>query len=250
MIGNKSVACVIPARLASTRFPNKVIAPLLGKPLLQWVWEATQKVKLFDHVVFAIDSEVTAEYVKAIGAPYIMTSIDCPTGTDRLIEIAQKGLLKADIWVLWQCDEPFITAIMIDALLQSCLYDGADMWTLKKRIFEDSVIFSPHVVKVVNDSTNKALYFSRSPIPFYREKNIEQFYYQHIGIYAYTQASLVRIANFGQAPLELAESIEVLRPLHYGLKIGIHETVHNAAEVNTYEDMLLAEQYARTACLR
>ncbi|MBY0353055.1 3-deoxy-manno-octulosonate cytidylyltransferase [Candidatus Babeliales bacterium] len=250
MIGNKTVACVIPARLASTRFPNKVIAPLLGKPLLQWVWEATQQVKLFDHVVFAIDSMVTAAYVEAIGAPYIMTSVECPTGTDRLIEVVQQGTIKADIWVLWQCDEPFITSMMIDALLQSCLHDGADMWTLKKRIFEDSVIFSPNVVKVVSDITGKALYFSRSPIPFYREKNLEQFYYQHIGIYAYTPAALERIACFKQTPLELAESIEVLRSLQHGLKIGIHETVHDAAEVNTYEDMLLAEQYAQTANLR
>jgi 3-deoxy-manno-octulosonate cytidylyltransferase (CMP-KDO synthetase) len=103
-----SIICVIPARLNSTRFPKKMLAPLLGKPLLQWTWEAAKRVSLFDQVVIATDSEEIASTVEKFGGKYRMTSPDCASGTDRLIELRQNGDLHADVWVNWQGDEPFL----------------------------------------------------------------------------------------------------------------------------------------------
>lgn len=246
MVDCKKVVCVIPARLESTRFPRKILANLLNKPLLQWVWEAANNVSFFDNVLFAIDSDITAQVIKSIGAKFVMTSSSCPSGTDRLIEVMKKNIVKGDIWVGWQCDEPFVDESMILSLLGTCESDHASIWTFKKRIKDEMSILSPHVVKVVTDINGYALYFSRSPIPYYQEDSKESYgYFKHIGLYAYTTSALEKISYFSCSPLEKAEKLEQLRFLQNNLPIKVHEVEQDIIGINTLEDLAIAEKYAK-----
>lgn len=245
MWNTKRVACIIPARLQSSRFPRKILAPLKGKPLIQWVWSAAKKVACFDEVVFAVDAEETAEVIKGFGGKSYMTSPDCPVGTDRLAELQKRGLVKADVWVNWQADGPFINERTIHDLLQSCDKDGADVWTLKKRLFSEEDILSPDVSKVVCDAGGKAMYFSRSTIPFYRKvpQGKEKIYYKHVGLYAYSDAGLKKISSLPPCDLEVIEQLEQLRFLYQGLHVQVHETEYETIEVDTPEHMVRAEQF-------
>ncbi|WP_420421473.1 3-deoxy-manno-octulosonate cytidylyltransferase [Simkania sp.] len=232
------VVCVIPARLNSKRFPRKVLSRLGSKPLLQWVWEAATACPVFNQVVFAVDHDETAHLVQTFQGEYFMTSENCPSGTDRLIELMDSGLLEGDIWVNWQGDEPFINREMIDDLLQSVEEDSSDVWTLKKKLTDDAEVHSPHVVKVVSDLNGQALYFSRAPIPYARVE--EPTYYKHIGLYAYKTDSLKQIQKMVPTPLEKAESLEQLRFMEGGLKIKVHETSCETQGIDVPEDLLLA----------
>jgi 3-deoxy-manno-octulosonate cytidylyltransferase (CMP-KDO synthetase) len=252
MLFNKKIVCIIPARLASTRFPEKILTMLNGKPLLQWVWEAAQRVPFFDDIRFAIDAPQTAELLKSFGAQFDMTSVLCNSGAERLVELQQSGRVKSDIWVNWQGDEPFATSTMIEQLLQSIDKDDTDMWTLKKRITNPDDITSPNIAKVVCGAHDQALYFSRSPIPFFRdEKDInllisKNVYFKHVGLYAYTQEALEKIAQFPKDnPLENAEKLEQLRFLAHGLRIKLHETDTEVMGIDTPQDLLRAEKFAK-----
>ena len=248
----KRIACVIPARLQSSRFPRKMLASLLDKPILEWVWTAACKIKRFDDVVFAIDSDETAELIASFGGRFIMTDPRCVSGTARIIEVMQSGKVTADIWVNWQGDEPFITAAMIDDLLQSCHNEEEGMWTLKKLIEKEENIFAPNIAKVVCDARGFAMYFSRSPIPFFRdEKNLDlilkkRVYYKHVGIYAFTTATLQKIATLGFSSLEDAEKLEQLNFLENNIPIRIHETQQEVIGIDTTDDLRRAEAYAAT----
>ena len=221
----KKIACVIPARLKSTRFPRKILALLHHKPLIQWVWEAAKSVSHFDSVTIAVDAEETAHVVKSFGGTSIMTSEACPSGTLRLGELLMRKKIDADILVCWQGDEPFLHEQMIDELLQSSQTDQADVWTLKKKIVNPEDILSPHVCKVVTDEKGYALYFSRSPIPYHRDLK-ETLYYKHIGIYAYTKRALKQLTEMPTCYLAEAEQLEQLNFLYRGLKVRVHETSH------------------------
>lgn len=239
---NKKITCIIPARLQSTRFPEKMLATLVDKPLLQHVWEAAQKTQLFDDIIFAIDSERTANLLKTFGANYLMTPVSCQSGTERIVKIMESQKIKSNIWVNWQGDEPLINKGMITTLLQS-INDNADIWTLKKRIINKNEINNPNFAKVVCDISGNAIYFSRSPIPFYRdEKNFEQQeYYKHVGIYAFTTNALQKIAQSKTSFLEDAEKLEQLSFLANNLKIKIHETDQEVIGIDTPQDLKNAE---------
>lgn len=232
---NQKVACVIPARLASTRFPKKMLSQVGGKPLLHWVYMAVQKCHHFDTAVFAIDSDEVARVLDGIGAPYVMTDPSCPSGTDRLIEVRSKGAISADVWVNWQGDEPFITPEMIDDLLQSCDDPMQDIWTLMHAFKKN--IDDPSIVKVVTDLRGKALYFSRSPIPYGDINN----YFRHIGLYAYSDRALSVIERLRPSDLEQSEGLEQLRFLENGLYIQMHETQHESQGVDLPEHIALVE---------
>jgi len=244
----KRVVCVIPARLASTRFPQKALALLAGKPLLQWIWEAATSIDLFDEVTFAVDAQEIADVIKSFGGRYQMTSVACKSGTDRLVELAIQGKLKADVWVNWQGDEPFIHRAMIETLLQSIDRDDAECWTLVKRITNPEDITSPKVAKVVWDKQGLALYFSRAPIPFFRDERdlnvlvTKNSYYKHVGLYAYSSQALKKIATMGDSILEDAEKLEQLRFLDYGLRFKVHETDQEVFGIDTPEDLAKAER--------
>jgi 3-deoxy-manno-octulosonate cytidylyltransferase (CMP-KDO synthetase) len=244
MIGQKRIACIIPARLKSTRFPRKILSLLRGKPLIQWVYEAAKRVSYFDTVRIAIDSPETAEVIKTFGGEYEITSETCPSGTDRLVELATQKRLQADIWVCWQGDEPFIKEEMIRDLLQSCQQEGSDVWTLKKKIKDQEEIHSPHVVKVVTDIQDYALYFSRSTIPYYRDPIPEdqKQIFKHVGLYAYRQETLEKIAHLPSCELEKAELLEQLRFLYNQLRVKVHETEHEAFGIDLPEHLVRAER--------
>ena len=220
MIQGKRIACVIPARLRSTRFPQKMLTSLAGKPLLQRVWEQALSVPVFDEVCIAVDAKETQQLIEGFGGRCIMTSDRCPSGTDRLAEVLERHLIEADIWVNWQGDEPFICAEMIADLLQGCEVKKTDVWTLKKRIRSESEYLNPHIAKVVCDYAGYALYFSRNAIPFYRDgASFEQKeVYKHVGLYAYTTEALQRIQMLPVCPLENAEQLEQLRFLFHHLR--------------------------------
>jgi 3-deoxy-manno-octulosonate cytidylyltransferase (CMP-KDO synthetase) len=238
------VACVIPARLQSSRFPRKILTNLSGKPLVEWVWAAAKKVDIFDEVVFAIDAEETARVIESFGGRYIMTSSSCLSGTDRLVELQKSGAIKADVWVNWQADGPFISRDAICDLLQSCDCDHADVWTLKKQISSDEDVLSADVSKVVCDARGRAMYFSRSCIPFYRRMipGKEKIYFKHVGLYAYSDSGLKKISELPPSDLEVIEQLEQLRFIYNGLWVQVHETQHETLEIDLPEHLAKAEE--------
>jgi 3-deoxy-manno-octulosonate cytidylyltransferase (CMP-KDO synthetase) len=263
------IVCIIPARLHSSRFPQKILKALAGKPLLQWVWEAANRCHInsnpfalsvprsfseggciegFSNIIFAIDSKKTAQLIKSFGGKYIMTSQDCKCGTDRLVELVKDKKVDGDIFVNWQADEPFITKQMIGDLLQSCKTDNADMWTLKKRITKKEEITSVNVAKVVCDKNNFALYFSRNPIPRYRDDatySDTHVYYKHLGIFAYRKETLLKIDKLDQCYLEDAEKLEQLRFLSNNISVKLHDTDGVVVGIDTKDDLKKAEKFAQ-----
>jgi 3-deoxy-manno-octulosonate cytidylyltransferase (CMP-KDO synthetase) len=234
--------CVIPARLASSRFPRKVLSMLGEKPMLQWVWEAATSSEIFDAVTFAIDDYETARLIDSFEGNHIMTSPECLSGTDRLVELHTSGKFQGDIWVNWQGDEPFIRREMIEDLLQTAHEKKFDIYSLKKKINNEECVEDPNTVKVVTNPEGRALYFSRSPIPYYRDViDFEETpYYKHIGIYAYSEEALSKIATFSPTPLELAEQLEQLRFLENGLSLQVHNTEHETLGIDTPENLAQA----------
>lgn len=241
MYQSKKIVCVIPARLASTRFPKKVLALLAGKPLLQRVYEAALSCRFFDEVIIAVDHETTFMLAKSFGAKTLMTSPFHQNGTERLQEVKNQHHVKADLYVNWQADEPFICEKMIEDLLSSCLEEGM-VWTLRKRIFDPKEIEDPSIVKVVVDKRENALYFSRSPIPFYRDEKAEKIYYKHIGLYAYSPLALEKMLDLEVSDLEKAESLEQLRILSFGLSIKVHLTEYETLGIDLPEHLHLAQK--------
>jgi 3-deoxy-manno-octulosonate cytidylyltransferase (CMP-KDO synthetase) len=244
-ISKKRIACVIPARLKSMRFPRKMLATLKNKPLLQWVWESASKVTFFDEVVFAVDAEETAQLIHSFGGKYIMTSERCTNGTERLIELLEKGLIHADIWVNWQGDEPFIHEQMIRDLLQTCEHDDSDVWTLKKKIVNIEEATNPQIAKVICDYQGYALYFSRSQIPYYRDAAdlAQSDFYKHVGLYAFTPKSLKKISKLQPCAIEFAEQLEQLRFLYHRLRVRVHETQYEVLGIDLPEHLVLAEAH-------
>lgn len=221
------IVCVIPARLKSTRLPEKVLASIAGKPMLQRVFEAAKACPQFDEVVFAVDAKVTKTLVEGFGAIAYMTPEECPSGTARLITLMDQ--LDADIFVNWQADEPFVNAEMISDLLQDL--DTGAIWTLKCPLKDAS---DPHNVKVVTGG-QKALYFSREAIPHGGP------YFKHIGLYAYSRKALEVIAKLPESALETSERLEQLKFLEHGLEICVHETAHDSLGIDVKADLAQAE---------
>ncbi len=247
MFKNKKIVCVIPARLASFRFPEKMLSTLAGRPLLSWVWDAATKVSLFDDVLFAVDDQRLIDCVHSFGGKAILTSVTCQSGTERLVELIRHDKIDADIIVNWQGDEPFIQPAMILDLLQSIDHEEQSAWTLKKRITHAADITARNIAKVVTNKQEQALYFSRSPIPCVRDNtNLEELvfqdlYYKHIGLYAYTKDLLQTMSTFGASQLEDVEKLEMLKLLDYGVSITVHKTDYEVFGIDTPGDLAKAE---------
>jgi len=247
VIGDRKIICVIPARLDSVRFPQKILAILDGKPLLQWVWEAACRVAYFDDVVIAVDAQQTANVVTRFQGKWRMTDSNCMTGTERLVELACQGEMDADVWVNWQADEPFITTDVLQDLLQTCHDPHADIWTLKVAMHETSGLFDQNICKVVCDQKGRALYFSRAPIPYYGSN--KGVWYRHVGMYAYTKDALLQMRSLPPCGIEKAESLEQLRFLFHGLRIQVHDTKHSFTGIDLPEHLELAQQHIINARL-
>ncbi|UCD15163.1 MAG: 3-deoxy-manno-octulosonate cytidylyltransferase, partial [Candidatus Omnitrophota bacterium] len=181
-----SVIGVIPARYQATRLPFKLLRKLFGKSLLQWTWESACRATLLDRVIIACDDPKLEGIAKEFGGKVVPTSVQHLCGTDRIAEAVRD--MDVSVVVNIQADEPLIHPSTIDGLVQEMVNSSnLVMATPKKRIDDDNEISNPNVVKVVCDKDDFALYFSRFPIPYYRESDISKVYYKHIGIYAYTK---------------------------------------------------------------
>lgn len=227
------VLAVIPARLASTRLPRKVLRELNGQPLLAWVVQAALRCHQIGKVIVAADSKEVADLCASCGWPCIMTSPDLPSGSDRLFAVSRQ--LDADIYINIQADEPLLEPQHIEALLSPFADPAVPITTLKVRCPAESVA-DPHVVKVVTASNGRALYFSRATVPFNRDDHPTE-YWKHLGLYAYRKAALARFAALPPGQLEHTERLEQLRLLENGIDIYVTETPHDTIGVDTQEDL-------------
>lgn len=248
------ITAVIPARYASTRFPGKALAEIDGRPMIQHVYERAAQSKLVGRVIVATDDLRIAEAVRIIGGEALMTSGTHETGTDRLAEVAAG--LDSDLVVNVQGDEPLIDPAMIDLALQPFLEEAdLQMGTLKTRIKCLHDFLSPNVVKVVTDNLGNALYFSRSPLPFFRDKwkdlKDESFSsgkllcYKHVGLYVYRRDFLLKFAAMTPTFLEMSEKLEQLRAIENGIKIRVVETDFESIGVDTPDDLLKVQEQFR-----
>ena len=230
---------VIPARFSSTRFAGKVLADLGGKPVVQHVWENARKCKMLDDLVIAADDERIIKTAENFEAKAVYTSPDQPTGTDRLIEVVNP--IDVEIVINIQGDEPMVRPEMVDDLARTIL-ENKDVYmaTLAKRIEDKREIKDPNIVKLVKDKNDFALYFSRSVIPHPRDETA-QFYYKHLGLYAYTKDFLFEFANLPKSHLEMVEGLEQLRALENGYRIKVVETSFDTVGIDTSEDLKKAK---------
>jgi len=249
--------CVIPARYGSTRFPGKPLAFLKNKPIIQHVYERAKSSKMIDEVFVATDDSRILHTVESFGGKAIMTSSKHPSGTDRIAEAVDKllqegyNLQESSIVINLQGDEPLIKKEMIDQLIDLMKNENDSIGTLAKRIEKEDDFFNPNIVKVVFDKKGYALYFSRSPIPFDREKFIKgfsknNFMYKHIGIYGYNVKILKNFVGLPMSRLEEIESLEQLRALENGIKIKVGLTEYDSFGIDTPEDLEVAEKCLNT----
>lgn len=228
---------IIPARYASTRFPGKPLVMIGGMSMLQRVYEQALKTKNLKRVIVATDDERIAEHVKSFGGEVMVTSPLHQSGTDRCAEVISKLDTAFDIAVNIQGDEPYIQPEQIDLLCSCFKIAATEIATLIKSTTNMDEIINPNVVKAVVSKSQRALYFSRSPIPFNRNKKQDVAYYKHVGIYAYRVAVLKLLAALPESLLEQAESLEQLRWLENGFHIQTALTNFETIAIDTPEDL-------------
>lgn len=244
-----SVVAIIPARYASTRFPGKPLAEIMGKSMIEHVYRRVCRANTIDRVIIATDDERIFRHALKFSAEVVMTSAHHPSGTDRLAEVAWD--LDADLVVNVQGDEPLIEPQMIDLAVSPLLSDpDLQMGTLCNRIDTLDDYLNPNVVKLVRDQQGRALYFSRAPIPVARDIAMSVLEQQlskigalrHIGLYVYRRDFLLRYASLAQTPLETLESLEQLRALEHGIPIYAALTNYVCQGVDTPDDLLRVEK--------
>jgi len=232
------IAGVIPARLSSTRLSRKVLRTIAGRPMVEWVWRAAAASGLMDPVVVATDSDEVATACRERGIPVAMTSPACPSGSDRVREVARQ--IEADIYVNIQGDEPTLTAEFFPPLLALFDRPEVEVATLAVRCPTQEWA-NPNAVKVVTALDGRALYFSRATIPFDRDGAGFAGYRKHLGIYAYRKAALERFAALPPSPLEIVERLEQLRLLENGVALYVADAPRDTIGVDTEEDLARAE---------
>lgn len=243
---------IIPARYASTRFPGKPLAMLAGKPVIQRVWEQVSGV--IDAALVATDDERIAQAVESFGGRAIMTSPDHKSGTDRCWEAYQKQGEEFDVVINVQGDEPFIAHSQLRAIMACFEDENTDIATLVKPFAEEdglAALENPNSPKVVLDNNSCAVYFSRSVIPYLRGVEREEWlkhhtFYKHIGMYAFRRDVLGEVTSLPQSILEKAESLEQLRWLENGYKIGVGISDVETVGIDTPEDLERAEEFLKS----
>jgi 3-deoxy-manno-octulosonate cytidylyltransferase (CMP-KDO synthetase) len=229
------VAVVIPARYDSTRFPGKVLAKATGKYLIQHTYEQAVKAKLASEILVAADDDRIAAAVKAFGGRCVMTAEDHQSGTDRIAEVATT--LKSDIIVNLQADEPEINPSHVDRVVELLIEAGdGDMATLGCEFQTREQVSDPNIVKVITDAFGRAIYFSRSIIPYDRQAGgvgSIQNYLRHIGIYAYRREFLLELTSLSPSPLEKIEKLEQLRAIENGHSILVGQVEHPCDGIDT-----------------
>lgn len=229
-------AIIIPARYGSSRLEGKPLLEVMGKPVIQWVYEKAKQSKLADLIIVATDDKRIYDCVKAFGGEVEMTSVEHKCGSDRIMEVVSRHPEISYICNL-QGDEPLIKPESIDAVIKNVKDDDkADISTLIRVLTDEEEINNPNLVKCVIDNNGFALYFSRSKIPFERNSNIATFY-GHLGIYGYKRAALEVMTTLPQTPLERTESLEQLRALENGMKIKTSVVDFVPVGIDTREDL-------------
>lgn len=242
------ILAVIPARYDSQRLAGKVLAPIGNKPMVQWVYEAAAQSSVFTKVVVATDSLLVADCVIGFGGEVEMTGSQHSTGTDRVAEVATR-YPEFSVVVNVQGDQPFVTSTMLTELVTPYLEgESPEMTTLACPLDHESGYHNPNSVKVLCGQKQQALYFSRSPIPFYRNP-VEVPVYHHLGLYAFRQDFLETYTQLPATPIEQCEGLEQLRVLEHGYTIRVCQTAKAVVEVNTAEDLLEAQSLVLEANL-
>ncbi len=238
-----NILCVIPSRIASTRMPRKPLALIQGKPMIQWVYENACRCACITKVIVATDSEEIAKVVHAIGGDVMMTDPALPTGTDRVAAVAAH-FPEMKVVINLQGDEPFVKPIMLEQLVAPYLRgELPEMTTLACPLDKDLDYHNPGSPKVVTDLAGNALYFSRAPIPYFREEGVEVPVYKHMGLYAFRSDFLQLYPKLAQSPLAHTESLEQLRVMEHGFKIRICLTEERTLEINTPEEYAAAQHF-------
>ena len=240
------VVAMIPARYGATRFPGKLMADLGGKPVILRTYLATLKTGLFDQVYVVTDSRIIKEAIERGGGKAIMSKQEHECGTDRIAEAVES--LDVDIVVNVQGDEPFVKKEPLEAVINVFKGEDAnkiDLASLMQEITDWKDITDPNYVKVIVDRDDFALYFSRSPIPYPRDKDAGARYFEHIGVYAFRKEAIMDFYRLPMRPLEATEKVECIRFLEYGKRIKMVETQYMGIEIDTPEDLDKAQKYIK-----
>ena len=240
----KKILVVIPARFKSSRFPGKPLALINGKPMIQRVYEQVMKSKYPAQILVATDDQRILTIVKKFGGQAIMTSPAHKSGTDRVAEVASK--IDCDVVINVQGDEPVINPEYIDKAIEPVLNNQTEISTLAYPIINPEDVNNPNVVKVVFNKDNFALYFSRAPIPFHKNKNINHKFFAHIGLYCFKKQTLLKFTSLKPSPLEEIEKLEQLRALENNIKIKIVIVDKPTISVDVPSDIEKVENYLNT----
>ena len=237
------IIAMIPARYSASRFPGKLMKDLGGKPVIVRTYEAAVKANLFDEVYVVTDSEVIYNSIEKVGGKVLMSQKEHECGSDRIAEAVEN--LDVDIVVNVQGDEPFTEVASLKKLIKVFENDSdksIDLASLMVNIKDIEEINNPNTVKVIVDQKDFALYFSRSPIPYPRDKEVATKYYKHKGVYAFRKQALMDFYNLPMLMLEASEKIECIRYLEYGKRIKMVETSVQGVEIDTPEDLERAKK--------
>jgi 3-deoxy-manno-octulosonate cytidylyltransferase (CMP-KDO synthetase) len=248
--GAGKVVGVIPVRYDSSRLPGKPLSDILGKPMVQWVYEGARRARSLDRLMVATDDRRIFQCVEDFGGEVVMTPSEIPSGTDRAAWTIRD--IPADIVVNIQGDEPFIRGEQIDAVARILLDDPqAVVGTLIRPIHNPEDLDNPNSVKVVVDDRKRALYFSRSPIPFCRDRSDRtrwldgHTYWKHIGLYSFRKIFLMEFTKWKPSPLETIEKLEQLRVLEKGYPIHVAVSPCDSVCVDTPDDLNKVREMAR-----
>jgi len=240
---------VIPARYSATRLPGKPLVSLAGKPMIQRVWERAAQAKRISRVVIATDDERILKAAAGFGAEAVMTRPDHRSGTERVAEVAvHLGGADEEVFVNVQGDEPLVEPEAIDTLVEAIeAEEGVTVATLMVPIAKPADIMDPNIVKVVLDFDGNALYFSRAPIPWVRDREapVHVQHMKHLGLYAFRRAALLDFPTLPVGDIERIEQLEQLRWMENGYKIRVAETQHDSVSVDVPEDVARVEQLLR-----
>ena len=244
MSTKQTIYAMIPARYAATRFPAKLMQQLGNKTVIRHTYDNTVATGLFDEVWVVTDSQIIYDEITGHGGKAIMSIQQHESGSDRIAEAAAG--LEVDIIVNVQGDEPFVKKEPLQKLLQ--VFDGeagqqVQVASLMQVLKEEQYIQDPNYVKVAVDRNMNSLFFSRSPIPYHRDKNVSPVYYEHIGVYAFRKQALLNFTSWPMTPLEAAEKVECLRYLEYGIPLKMVVTDFMGVEIDTPEDLQRAAAY-------
>ena len=247
-MGSEKVVVVIPARYGSTRLPGKPLVSLAGQPMIQRVYERAKAAEMVHEVIVATDDDRIMNAVKAFGGQARMTRPDHRTGTERVAEVAAH--VEGDVFVNVQGDEPLLDPAAVDTAVEALLEDEQTaVSTVATPIKSTADIMDPNVVKVVLDFDSNALYFSRAPIPWVRDRDapVHAQHMKHLGLYAFRRAALLDFATLPLGDLERVEQLEQLRWMENGYKIRVAETSHDSVSVDVPEDVARVDELIRKA---